>query len=120
MRAAVMDTHANALNGRLATDVLFTRFIMARLKRSRDVLPRRPTRGSKQRPIAPQKPKSTVPPGLRAPMTTEVEKQLRALIRRHGAKKVLDALTPLLAKCKLDDWLCVANAVEQIVRKPSK
>jgi hypothetical protein len=115
-----MDTHANALNGRLATDVLFTRFIMARLKRSRDVLLRRPTRGSKQRPIAPRKPKSTVPPGLRAPMTTEVEKQLRALIRRHGAKKVLDALTPLLAKCKLDDWLCVANAVEQIARKPSK
>jgi len=53
-------------------------------------------------------------------MTTEVEQQLRALIRRHGAKKVLDALTPLLAKCKLDDWLCVANAVEQIARKDSR
>jgi len=26
-------------------------------------------------------------------------------------------LVPLLAKCKLNDWLCVANAVEQIARK---
>ncbi len=23
---------------------------------------------------------------------------------------LLDAVTPLLAKCKLDDWLCVASA----------
>ena len=53
-------------------------------------------------------------------MTTEVEQQLRALIRRHGAKKVHDALVPLLAKCKLNHWLCVANAVEQIARKDSR
>jgi hypothetical protein len=53
-------------------------------------------------------------------MTTEVEQQLRALIRRHGAKKVHDALVPLLAKCKLNDWLCVVNAVEQIARKDSR
>jgi hypothetical protein len=53
-------------------------------------------------------------------MTTEIEKQLRALIRRHGAKKVHDALVPLLAKCKLNDWLCVASAVEQIARKDSR
>jgi hypothetical protein len=50
-------------------------------------------------------------------MTTEVEQQLRALIRRHGAKKVHDALVPLVAKCKLNDWLCVANAVERIARR---
>ena len=93
---------------------------MARLKLSREVLRRRSTRGSKQRPTGPGKPEPTLPPELRAPMTTEIEKQLRALIRRHGAKKVLDALTPLLAKCKLNDLLCVANAVEQIARKPSK
>ena len=52
-------------------------------------------------------------------MTTEVEQQLQALIRRHGARKVHDALVPLIAKCKLDDWLCVANAVERIARKDS-
>ena len=90
---------------------------MARLKRSREILRKRSTRGSKQRPTGPGKRKSTDPPELHAPMTTEVEKQLRALIRRHGAKNVLDALTPLLAKCKLDDWLCVADAIERIARK---
>jgi hypothetical protein len=61
----------------------------------------------------------TLPTELHAPMTTEVEQQLRALIRRHGAKKVHDALVPLLAKCKLNDWLCVANAVERLARKDS-
>src|SRR5438874_1795384 len=91
--------------------------IMARLKRSREVLRRRSMRGrskaSQQRPTGARKTKSTLPPELRAPMTTEVEQQLRVLIRRHGAKKVHDALVPLIAKCKLNDWLCVANAVEQ-------
>ena len=53
-------------------------------------------------------------------MTTEVEQQLRALIRQHGAKKVCDALMPLIAKCKLNDWMCVANAIEQIARKDSR
>ena len=90
---------------------------MARLKRSREVLRRRSASGSKQRSTRLTKPKSTLPPELRATMTTDVEQQLRALIRRHGAKKVHDALVPLLAKCKLNDWLCVANAVEQITRK---
>src|SRR5438477_5319176 len=98
--------------------------IMARLKRSRGVLRRRSTRGrskaSQQRsPTGAKKTKSILPPEMRAPMTTEVEQQLRALIRRHGAKKVHDALVPLIAKCKLNDWLCVANAVEQIARKDS-
>ena len=60
---------------------------------------------------------STVPAELRAQVTTEVERQLRALIRRHGAKKVHDVLVPLLAKYKLNDWLCVANAVERLARK---
>jgi len=52
-------------------------------------------------------------------MTSEVEQQLRALIRRHGAKKVHAALVLLIAKCKLNDWLCVANAIERIARKDS-
>ena len=93
--------------------------IMARLKRSRDFLRRRSMGGSKQRPTRPRKTKSTIRTELRAPMTTEVEQQLRALIRKHGAKEVHDALVPLLAKCKLNDWLCVANAVERIARKHS-
>jgi hypothetical protein len=85
--------YANALNGQLATDLLSTTFKLwldsnghARFTR------RRSTRGSKQRPTGARKTKSTVPPELRAPMTTEVEQQLRALIRRHGPKKVHDAI----------------------------
>ena len=108
------------LKGPLATDVLLPLLIMARRKRSRGLIRKRSTRGSKQRPTAPRKPKSTVPPEMRAPMTTDVEQQLRALIRRHGAKKIHDALVPLLAKCKLNDWLCVANAVERLARKGAR
>jgi hypothetical protein len=90
---------------------------MARLKRPREVIRRRSTRGRKQGPTGARKRKSTVPPELRAQMATGVERQLRALIRRHGAKKVHDALVPLIAKCKLNDWLCVVNAVERIARR---
>jgi hypothetical protein len=54
------------------------------------------------------KTKSIIPPALRAAMTAEVEQRLRTLIRRHGAKKLHDALLPLLAKCKLNEWLCGA------------
>src|SRR5689334_19158664 len=54
------------------------------------------------------KTKSILPPAWRAAMATEVEQRLRTSIRRHGAKKLHDALLPLLAKCKLNDWLCVA------------
>ena len=89
---------------------------MARRKRSRALLRKR----SKRQQVTGRKPRSTIPRELRAPMTTEVEEQLRALTRRHGAKKVHEALEPLLAKCKLNDWLCVVSAVERLARKDSR
>jgi hypothetical protein len=64
-----------------------------------------------------KKTQSTLPPELRGSMTSEVEQQLRELIRQHGAQEVYDALVPRIAKCKLNDRLCVANAVERLARK---
>src|SRR5205085_3264580 len=55
--------------------------------------------------------------GLEAPITGEIERQLQVLMRRFGHRKVRDALTPLLDKCRIDDWLCVANAVDRLARK---
>ena len=52
-----------------------------------------------------------------APMTTEVERQLKQLIAKFGHEKVRDALAPLMAKCAFQDWLCVANAVDRLARK---
>ena len=40
-------------------------------------------------------------------MTTEVEQQLRALIRRHGEKKVHDALVLML--CAFHQNLCLTD-----------
>jgi hypothetical protein len=52
-----------------------------------------------------------------APMTGEVERQLEQLIAKFGYEKVRDALAPLMARCALQDWLCVANAVDRLARK---
>ena len=48
------------------------------------------------------------------------ESELGQLIRKFGHDKVRDALTPLVTKCKWDDWLCVANAVDRVARKADK
>jgi hypothetical protein len=53
---------------------------------------------------------------LAAPITSEIEDQLEQLIKKFGHDKVRAALTPLVTKCKLDDWLCVANAVDRAAR----
>ena len=49
-----------------------------------------------------------LPAELLAPMTGEVEEQLRQLVQRFGVEKVRDALVPLIAKCRFSDWQCVA------------
>jgi hypothetical protein len=59
----------------------------------------------------------SVPSDLAAPMTGEIERQLRELIGKFGYEKVRDALAPLMAKCAFQDWLCVANAVDRLARK---
>src|SRR5215468_7974560 len=61
-----------------------------------------------------------VPAELLAPMTGEVEKQLRQLVQRFGIEKVRDALVPLIAECKFSDWQCVAEAVTGIARQQKR
>jgi hypothetical protein len=56
------------------------------------------------------------PPVLRAPITAEIEDDLKNLVTKYGEKKVLEALDPLVAKCKWNDWQCVANAIRRIAR----
>jgi hypothetical protein len=67
-----------------------------------------------------EKKRERIPAELLAPMTGEVEKQLRQLVQRFGVEKVRDALVPLIAKCKFSDWQCVANAVTRIARQQKR
>ena len=55
-------------------------------------------------------------PELRAPITAEIEEDLRNLVARFGEKKVLEALDPLVTRCKWNDWQCVANAIRRVAR----
>jgi hypothetical protein len=50
-------------------------------------------------------------------MTAEIEHDLKNLVARFGEEKVLEALGPLVTKCKWNDWQCVANAVRRIAAK---
>jgi hypothetical protein len=59
----------------------------------------------------------TFPPELRAPITAEIERQLKELVAKFGEKKVREALHPLLTKCKWNYWQCVANAISRIARQ---
>jgi len=36
---------------------------------------------------------------------------------QFGAKEVLNALDPLVTKCKWNDWQCVANAIRRIAQE---
>jgi len=58
-----------------------------------------------------------VPLELQAPITGEIERQLQDLVAQFGEKKVLEALDPLMSKCKWNDWQCVANAIRRIARR---
>jgi len=58
-----------------------------------------------------------ISPDLRAPITGDIERQLKQLVAKFGEKKVLAALGPLVTKCKWNDWQCVANAIRRIARK---
>jgi hypothetical protein len=42
-------------------------------------------------------------PELRAPITADVERQLKQLVARLGEKQVLEALDPFVTKCKWKD-----------------
>ena len=83
-----------------------------KLARSRLRSPRR-VRGSNRR----SRPKQNIPPELRAPITSEVERQLKQLVAEFGEMQVLEALGPLVMECKWNDWQCVANAIRRIARK---
>jgi hypothetical protein len=67
--------------------------------------------------IAGKRKATPLPAELLAPMTGEVEEQLRQLVQRFGIGKVRDALIPLIAECKFSDWQCVANAVDHIAKR---
>ena len=58
-----------------------------------------------------------MPSELRAPITAEVEDDLQKLVAKFGEMKVLEALDPLVTKCKWNDWQCVANAIRGIARR---
>jgi hypothetical protein len=58
-----------------------------------------------------------IPPELQAPITGKIERQLQQLVAQFGEKEVLDALEPLVTKCKWNDWQCVANAIRRIARQ---
>jgi hypothetical protein len=61
--------------------------------------------------------KVDVPAELHAPITREIEEDLKNLVTKYGEKKVLEALDPLITKCKWNEWLCVANAIRRIARQ---
>ena len=61
--------------------------------------------------------KLDIPPELQAPITRDIERQLEGLIAKFGEKRVREALDPLIAKCKWNDWQCVANAISRIARE---
>jgi len=44
-------------------------------------------------------------------MTYEIELQLEQVVAKFGEREVLEALHPLVTKCKWNDWQCVANAI---------
>ena len=50
-------------------------------------------------------------------MTGDIERQLKQLVAQFGGQEVLEALDPLITKCKWNDWQCVANAVRRIARE---
>jgi hypothetical protein len=58
-----------------------------------------------------------IPSELQAPITGEIERQLKQFVALFGEKKVLEALDALVTKCKWNDWQCVANAIRRIRRK---
>jgi hypothetical protein len=60
------------------------------------------------------------PPELQAPITAEIEDDLKNLVARFGEEKVLEALGPLVTKCKWNDWQCVANAIRRVARQNEK
>jgi hypothetical protein len=73
----------------------------------------RQVRGSKTRS---RTRKLDIAPELRAPVTGEIERQLKKLVAQFGANEVLKALDPLVTKCKWSHWQCVANAIRRIAR----
>ena len=54
---------------------------------------------------------------LHAPITADVERQLKQLVATFGEKNVREALDPLITRCKWNDWQCVANAIRRIARQ---
>ena len=61
--------------------------------------------------------KLDIDPELRVPITANIEDDLKNLVARFGEDKVLEALDPLITRCKWNDWQCVANAIRRIARQ---
>jgi len=109
----------NAPNCLLATDVLFADSDMRHIKKPR-VKRKRSVKASAHNRTRRQKKREPVPAELLAPMTGEVEEQLRQLLQRFGVERVRDALVPLIAECKFSDWQCFANAVTRIAQQQKR
>ena len=84
----------------------------AKMLRTRSRRPRQLKRSQIRR-----RSRQNIPTDLRAPITAEIEDDLTNLVAKFGEKKVLEALDPLITKCKWNDWQCVANAVRRIARQ---
>ena len=93
----------------------------AKLPQSRSRQPRSitgPKGGSKEN-VNVRRESERIPPELLAPITGEIEHQLKQLVAKFGEKKVREAQDPLMTKCKWKDWQGVANAIQRIARQKS-
>src|SRR5262249_32603955 len=73
------------------------------------------TRSRRPRQLRRSKPRShtrrsDIPPELRAPITGEIERELKQLVAEFGEKNLLEALDPLVTKCKRLATCCECNS----------
>ena len=68
---------------------------------------------SRHRPIG----ENEIAPELQAPITGEIERQLKQLVAQFGEKKVLEPPDPLVTKRKWNYWQCVTNTIWRIARQ---
>jgi predicted amidophosphoribosyltransferase len=50
-------------------------------------------------------------------MNAQIERVLQKLIEQHGIDKIDEALTPLIAQFKWDDWQRVYNLAHRLSRR---
>jgi hypothetical protein len=75
---------------------------------------------SRTRKLSVRRQRQRFSPELHAPMTAEVEGQLRKLVAGFGEDKVCEVVDPLTTKCKLNDWQCVVTVIRRIAREKQR